>query len=472
MDNNMKTILLIDDEIISAADEVTLLENYGYTVITAASVKKAVETAQTNSEINLVLINTDAGNSAQSITTASQILKTRCLPIVFLFSTSQPSAIEQAENIAPYGYAIKGAGGPALNATIKAALRLFESDKKLKDELARCRQTDDYLQAKDEKLTLMINGVRALLAYIDSDLCFVLVNKSYADWYGLAPKDFEGKRICDILTKQVYERALPNYLRALNGEIVSFENRTLNKEDKESFVGVTLVPHFCGKKVTGFFGSINDITAQKFAEEEIKRQLLDKETLLREIHHRIRNNITTIAGLLSLQAQLNNDANVKTALMDSVARIKSMCVLYDKLLISDEYSELSAKNYIESLVDIIAALYSKNTEITIEKQITEFNLISNKLFTLGLIINELLTNIMKYAFIGRKAGHIKIILDKVENHITLIVSDNGRGLPEGFDSNNSSGFGLMLISMLTQQLNGNYTIKSHNGTESILKFVA
>ncbi len=343
---------------------------------------------------------------------------------------------------------------------------------KLKDELVRSRQAEECLRAKNEKLTLMLNGVRALLTYIDSDLRFVMVNKSYADWYGLTPQEFEGKKISDILAEPVYERALPNYLRALNGEVVSFENRTLDKEGRESFVGVTLVPHFCGSKVAGFFGSINDITAQKSAEEEIKRQLLDKETLLREVHHRIRNNITTIAGLLSLQAQSSADAKVKSVLTDSVARVKSMCVLYDKLLISDEYKELSAKNYTESLADIIVALFSGNTEITLDKQITEFNLVSNKLFTVGLIINELLTNIMKYAFIGRKTGHIKIILDKVENHITLIISDDGRGLPEGFESGNSSGFGLMLISILAQQLHGTYTIKSHNGTESILKFDA
>jgi PAS domain S-box-containing protein len=472
MTDGKKTILIIDGELISTAEEKTLLENYGYAVITAAYGKKAVEAALTTSEVNLILISGGADNGSQVAATASQILQIRRLPIVFLLSGAHDTIIEKTETIAHYGYAFKGSGGAALNANIKTALRLFEADIKIKDELTCCRQAEEYLQAKDEKLTLMINGVRALLAYIDSDLRFVLVNKSYADWYGLPAKDIEGKKIGDLLTKEVYERALPNYLKVLGGEIVSFENRTLDKEGKESYVGVTLVPHFCDNKVTGFFGSITDITKRKLAEEEIKRQLLDKEILLREVHHRIRNNITTIAGLLTIQAQSSHNAQIKTALTDSVARVKSMCVLYDKLLISDEYKELSAKNYIESLVDIIAGLFSENTEITIDKQITEFNLISNKLFTLGLIINELLTNIMKYAFIGRKNGRIKIILDKVDSHITLIVNDDGRGLPEGFDSNNSGGFGLMLISMLAQQLGGSYTIKSYNGTESVLKFDA
>ena len=118
----------------------------------------------------------------------------------------------------------------------------------------------------------MVDGVRALLTYIDADLRFVQVNKSYADWYGLTVKEIAGKKISDLLAKDVFERSLPNYRKALNGESIHYENRTLNKEGKESFVSVSLVPHFQGERVVGFFGSITDITERRRAEEEIKRQ--------------------------------------------------------------------------------------------------------------------------------------------------------------------------------------------------------
>jgi PAS domain S-box-containing protein len=316
----------------------------------------------------------------------------------------------------------------------------------------------------------MVDGVHALLTYIDSDLRFVQVNKAYADWYGLTVQDIVGKKVGDLLAKDVFERALPNYLKALKGETVYFENRTIDKEGKESYVNVMLIPHFCGGRVAGFFGSITDITRRRQAEEEIKRQLVEKETLLKEVHHRIRNNITAISGILSFQAQSSGSAEVKNALTDSIARIKSMCVLYDKLLISDEYKELSAKTYIESLVDTITALFSENIKITVDKRIDDFNLSSKILFSLGIIINELFTNVMKYAFTGAESGHIKIFLDKAENHVTMIVKDNGRGLPEGLDVNKSNGFGLRLVEMITQQLKGTYAIKSDGGTESTLKF--
>jgi PAS domain S-box-containing protein len=469
MSENKKTVLLVDGEVISAEAETTLLEKSGYAVIAAATFEKAVEALEIISGIDLVLVDAGFVKDADGRTAAGQILKNHGLPIVFLLSDTQTEINEDTQSVAS-GYAVKGSGGAALDACIKNALKLFEADRRLSAELAGCRRAEEELRARDEKLTLMVDGVHALLTYIDSDLRFVQVNKSYADWYGLAAKDIAGRKVGDLLAKDVFERALPNYLKALNGETVYFENRTLDKDGKESYVSVTLIPHFCGGRVTGFFGSITDITKRRQAEEEIKRQLLEKETLLKEVHHRIRNNITAISGILSFQASSSGSAEVKKALTDSIVRIKSMCVLYDKLLISDEYKELSAKTYIESLVDTITALFSENIKITVDKRITDFNLSSKILFSLGIIINELFTNVMKYAFAGAESGHIKIFLDRAGNHVTLSVKDNGRGLPEGFEINKSNGFGLRLVEMITQQLNGIYTIKSGCGTESTLKF--
>lgn len=469
MPKNIKTILLVDDEFVSAAAEKTQLENCGYAVITVSAVESAAEALDTVPGIDLVIMTIGLYEGAEGSLAAGRIAGNHCLPIVFLLADTQAEIPENVEKISS-GYAVKGSGGPALAACVKTALKLFEANGRLSAELACCRRSEEELRARDEKLTLMVDGVHALLTYIDSDLRFVQVNKAYADWYGLTVQDIAGKKVSDLLAKDVFERALPNYLKVLKGETVYFENRTLNKDGKESYVSVMLIPHFCGGRVAGFFGSITDITRRRQAEEEIKRQLAEKETLLKEVHHRIRNNITAISGILSFQVSSSGSAEVKKALTDSIARIKSMCVLYDKLLISDEYKQLSAKTYIESLVDSITTLFSENIKITVDKRIDDFNLSSKILFSLGIIINELFTNAMKYAFTGAQSGHIKICLDKAGNHVTLTVKDNGRGLPEGLDAYKSNGFGLRLVEMITQQLNGTYAIKSSGGTESMLKF--
>lgn len=108
--------------------------------------------------------------------------------------------------------------------------------------------------------------------------------------------------------------------------------------------------------------------------------------------------------------------------------------------------------------------------IRLEIRLEDFSLIAKKLFPLGIIVNELVTNIMKYAFIGRENGHIRISLDKVDDVATLTIEDDGVGLPEGFDLSTSTGFGLRLVGMLAEQLGGTFSTQSGSGTNSVLVF--
>ena len=115
-------------------------------------------------------------------------------------------------------------------------------------------------------------------------------------------------------------------------------------------------------------------------------------------------------------------------------------------------------------------MFPESENIIIKKQIADFNLKTKSVIPIGIIINELLTNVYKYAFKGRDGGLISIILDKTENHVTLTVQDNGNGIDERVDLNKSPGFGLTIVKMLSEQLGGTFTIENHKGTRSILKF--
>ncbi|MDO9549834.1 MAG: PAS domain S-box protein [Methanoregula sp.] len=126
------------------------------------------------------------------------------------------------------------------------------------------------LHENEEKVALVMDGVPALLAYVDADMRYVYVNKAYADWYGLTKEEIIGKQIRDLLTEEVYERSLPNYQKVLGGTPVFFENRTVDGEGKERFVSVRLTPSYSGERVTGWFGSIIDITERRRTEEALK----------------------------------------------------------------------------------------------------------------------------------------------------------------------------------------------------------
>ncbi|MCJ7526041.1 MAG: ATP-binding protein, partial [Candidatus Aminicenantes bacterium] len=202
----------------------------------------------------------------------------------------------------------------------------------------------------------------------------------------------------------------------------------------------------------------------------IQRQLTEKEILIKEVHHRIKNNIASIGGLLSLHMQSVTNPEAVAVLQDAIGRVTSMRILYDKLLLGEDYKDISVKIYLNDLIDTIIAIFPDHAKIKLEKQIADFHLDENRLFPLGCIVNELLTNKMKYAFINKNAGSIKISLKKVKNHVTLTMQDNGHKLPDGFDINESKGLGLTLVKMLSQQLDGSFSMKKQAGTMCKIEF--
>ena len=225
------------------------------------------------------------------------------------------------------------------------------------------------------------------------------------------------------------------------------------------------------KKILEYVSSqIANAIERKQADAEIKRQLAEKETLLKEVHHRIKNNIASIAGLLSLHAQSIANPEAAVVLQAAIGRVNSMRLLYDKLLFSEDYKDISVKNYLEDLIDTIIAIFPDNAKVKLDKRIADFHLDPKQLFPLGIIINEILTNKMKYAFIDKDTGLIKISLTNADNHVTLTIQDNGNELPAGFDVNESKGFGLMLVKMLSQQLGGSFAMGNHASTRCTVEF--
>ncbi|HNI88761.1 MAG TPA: histidine kinase dimerization/phosphoacceptor domain -containing protein [Leptospiraceae bacterium] len=223
-------------------------------------------------------------------------------------------------------------------------------------------------------------------------------------------------------------------------------------------------------EVIGITAFASDITERIQREETIQKQLAEKEILLKEVYHRIKNSIISIESLLLLQGESSLNVDVKTALKESVLRIQSIRVLYEKLLLSNHYQNVSIKNYIDSLIDSLIAVFPESKKVFIERQIMDFRITTKKAIPLGIIINELITNIFKHAFNEKTTGHILIELYKSENQGILTIQDNGVGMEESFPTSKSSGYGLSIVKMLVQQILGTYTVENMNGTKSIIQF--
>ncbi|GAB6089240.1 PAS domain S-box protein [Spirochaeta dissipatitropha] len=214
-----------------------------------------------------------------------------------------------------------------------------------------------------------------------------------------------------------------------------------------------------------------DITEQKQADAQVQRLLQEKETLLRETHHRVKNNMNTVYNLLSLQAADQDDDKCRSILEDAARRIQSMISLYDKLYRSESYRELPVEEFLEPLINEIIELFYIIPEVRVQVECDDFMLSTRELSPIGIILSELITNSMKYAFDGMEAGEIHVEMRRSGETVTCSYSDNGKGLPKHISPGNSSGFGLLLVQLEVQQLCGELEIVRDRGTRFLITFV-
>ncbi|MEX2397848.1 MAG: histidine kinase dimerization/phosphoacceptor domain -containing protein, partial [Balneolales bacterium] len=205
-------------------------------------------------------------------------------------------------------------------------------------------------------------------------------------------------------------------------------------------------------------------------QSEIEASLQEKEFLLNEIHHRVKNNFATVSSLLKLQAQSAKDEEMKNVLAESEGRVQSMGMIHEMLYQQEDFSRVDFGAYIKKLLQHISANYeTSGLRIKTEVRYDPVNLGISTAVPCALIIHELISNAYKHAFIGRESGKILITLNHTKDTYTLVVSDNGIGLPSKIKS---SQLGLMLIHGLTKQIKGIVTSETGNGTTYIIKFPA
>jgi len=203
------------------------------------------------------------------------------------------------------------------------------------------------------------------------------------------------------------------------------------------------------------------------------KSLKEKELLLKEVHHRVKNNMQMISSILILQAAALNDDKIREVFDECNDRIRSMAIVHEKLYRSQNLSNIDCKNYLETISNSLIESYKEDTQnIHLTLDVKDVFLNIDTAIPLGLIINELLTNSLKYAFKDADEGEIRIILQSIdENRFELKVKDNGTGLPENFDIKNTNSLGLQIVSLLSEgQLNGKININRDSGTEFHITF--
>ncbi|HBK96478.1 MAG TPA: histidine kinase, partial [Microcoleaceae bacterium UBA10368] len=209
-----------------------------------------------------------------------------------------------------------------------------------------------------------------------------------------------------------------------------------------------------------------DISDRKFTEARIQAALREKEILLKEIHHRVKNNMQVVSSLLQLQAQYIEDETTLSLFEESQNRIHSMALIHEQLYQSENLDRIDLPLYVENLVaNVYQSFGCCNSSIQIQLNIDPISLNIETAIPCGLIINELVSNSLKYAFPYSRAGEINIKFCEISSQqFHLSIQDNGVGFPADFDVENTETLGIRLVRMLTSQLDGSLTIDSQYGT--------
>jgi PAS domain S-box-containing protein len=326
------------------------------------------------------------------------------------------------------------------------------------------------LLISENKYRKIFENVQDVFYQTDLEGTIIEISPSIEKYAGFTREELIGSPVQNVYYDLSDREKLIGLLKS-DGKVVDYELCLKTKWGRPVITSASshLIINSSGIPV-GIEGSLRDITARKAAEDRVKALLYEKEILLKETHHRVKNNMNAVYGMLYMQSEEIDNPECREILKDAASRVHSMTVLYDKLYRSADFEELSIADYLPLLVDEISSIFNSESKVKFELDIEDFILSSKVISCLGIIVNELITNSMKYAFNDIADGVISISASMKEDEVTLIYKDNGVGIPESEDFENSAGFGMQLVGMLVKQIGGTAEIIRDKGTGFMIRF--
>jgi len=332
------------------------------------------------------------------------------------------------------------------------------------------------LQESEERYRSLYNNTPVMMHSIDCKGQLISVNNYWLEKLGYDRREVIGRKPTEFLTdasrRYAEEVTLPQFFKTGFAQDVEYQMVKKTGEVIDVLLSATSQKDEAGK-IIYTLAFIIDVTERKQGEKELKASLGEKEVLLKEIHHRVKNNLQVMSSLINLQARYTMDEQILQTLKEIQNRIQSMALIHEKLHQSEDLARIDFSEYIQSLTAYLYQTYGAQlANITLNINIDDIFLNIDTAVPCGLIVNELVSNSLKHAFTHEgMRGEIRIDFHSdTDNQLTLTISDNGVGFPEDLDFRNMKSLGLRLVIMLTEQLDGIIDFDGSDGTKFEITF--
>ena len=447
----MKKILIIDDEALVGADTGKILEKHGYTTETAISGEQALKKLKRGRPLpDLILMDIEFGRGRMDGTEAARrINENYDIPVVFHSGHTDREIVEKTRMVTKYGFVQKVPGNTSyLVSTIDMALQLYETQRKYRDI---------FELAPDGIATIDLKG------YITS------VNTAFLTLTGFKKEEIVGIHMSKMPTLR--KRDIPLYLAKfamiISGTVpqpLHFKWKHKDGTEKTGEVRIGLLKE--NGKISGIQIIARDITSEISGKEALQKSLEEKEVLLKEIHHRLKNSLGILSSLINYHLRDEDNAAAFSILKGLQSRIQTISTIHEKLYLSDDLRTINFRTYAGELLEYIFN-YSMAGTIKVKIDIPKTSFGIETALPLGLILNELATNALKYGFqTGRRnVFEVSLRKDRRNSSYILKVGNNGKPIPEDLDIHTTKTLGLHLVKILTEQLEGTLTLSRRNTPE-------
>jgi PAS domain S-box-containing protein len=334
------------------------------------------------------------------------------------------------------------------------------------------KKEEKELAENQKKYYDLLNSIGEGFCYIDENEVFRMANPSAERIFKVKQNTLVGRSLFDFLDEEGKEIGKRETSNRKNGKSTDYSTPIIRSDGERRWIHANASP-LCksNEKYAGNSVVFRDITDELKSNEELNRLVKSKEMLMKELEHRVKNSLTLVSSLLKIGTNELSDPTAIGVFEDTVSRIQSMSAIYEQLYLTESVASIDFGIYVDGLAKSILSTFSYDTSrIRLSVEAEHIEIDTKRAISLGLIVNELITNAVKYAFPDNRSGSIKVLFEKIENNVILTVSDDGIGIQDPTIPDSSPTMGISLIRLLTEQIVGFMKFDLSHGTSFSITF--